>query len=79
MPELVAAIRAEIVASCPELISDGSRPFRVHWSGIGEGHVEVEVDCRFRVSPGSDAYCEVRQELLGALARASKACGAVFA
>uniref|UniRef100_A0A7S0BZA9 Mechanosensitive ion channel MscS domain-containing protein n=1 Tax=Proboscia inermis TaxID=420281 RepID=A0A7S0BZA9_9STRA len=79
MPELVAAIRAEIVASCPELISDGSRPFRVHWSGIGEGHVEVEVDCRFRVSPGSDAYCEVRQELLGALARASKACGAAFA
>lgn len=48
LPTVIENIKMEIGASCPSLITDGSRPFRVIWSDYRDDHLEVSVDCRFR-------------------------------
>ena len=48
LPTVIENIKTEIGASCPSLITDGSRPFRVIWSDYRDDHLEVSVDCRFR-------------------------------
>jgi small-conductance mechanosensitive channel len=66
LPALVACIKEEIRTSCPEVISDGSRPF------FEADHLEVSVDCRLRSPPIGDKYVEARQNILMAIARAVK-------
>jgi Mechanosensitive ion channel len=40
IPALLDTIKSEIQESCPRLITDGSRPFRVFWTGFKEDHLE---------------------------------------
>ncbi len=70
--EVVTAIKEEIKSSCPEVITDGSHPFRVFWSNFEADHLEVSVDCRLRCPPIGDRYFETRQKILVAIARAAK-------
>ena len=72
IPDLVNDIREEIAASCPKVITDGSRTFRVKWVDFCDDHVEVLVDCRLRNPPSGDNYYEARQGVLEAIARATK-------
>lgn len=72
IPEIVDAIKEEIRSSCPEVVTDGSHPFRVFWSNFEADHLEVSVDCRLRVAPIGDRYFQTRQEILIAIARAVK-------
>ena len=79
LPKLCEDIKAEIRASCPTLIEDeGFRPFRVHWREYHKYYLEVVVDAHFRTRPFCDAYFEVRQEVLQAIARATKKNGVLF-
>jgi len=70
IPSLVNEIRDEIVASCPKVIKDGSRPFYVKWVDFDRDHVKVLVDCRLRNPPSGEKYYEARQGILEAIARA---------
>lgn len=70
VPSLVDEIRNEIAATCPDVITDGSREFLVKWVDFGEKQVEVLVDCRVRLPPIGEKYYEARQKILEAIARA---------
>jgi small conductance mechanosensitive channel len=70
--QLIQDIQTEIRASCPTLIDDGSRSFLVSWTDFKEYSLEVVVDAHFRTKPLCDAYFEVRQDVLLAIARAAK-------
>eukprot|EP00547_Thalassionema_nitzschioides_P006688 CAMPEP_0194218610 /NCGR_PEP_ID=MMETSP0156-20130528/24150_1 /TAXON_ID=33649 /ORGANISM="Thalassionema nitzschioides, Strain L26-B" /LENGTH=400 /DNA_ID=CAMNT_0038948023 /DNA_START=340 /DNA_END=1542 /DNA_ORIENTATION=+ len=70
--EIIAAIREEIVEACPNLITDGARPFRVVWTDIKEDHIVVTVDTHHRIPPACNAYWENREKALLAIAKATK-------
>ena len=72
MEELLADIKSEIRESCPKLIVDGSCPFRAHWRGFRDDHLEVVVDTHFNVKPTGDVYHDNRQNVLKAIYRAVK-------
>jgi small-conductance mechanosensitive channel len=70
LPQVLESIKEEIQASCPELIADGSRPFRANMNSFKEDHIEVEVDSRFDLPPIGPKYCDNRQRVLEAISRA---------
>ena len=72
VPEVLEDIREEIQKSCPRLITNNSRPFRVFWTNINEDHLEVMVDTHHNIAPLGDAYWKNRQEVLMAIHRAVK-------
>jgi len=72
LPQLLQDIKTEIRASCPSVITDGSRPFRCFWTSYQADHLEVIVDAHFRIKPVGDAYHENRQKVLEAIYRAVK-------
>lgn len=72
IPELVKEIKKEIVESCNRVITDGSRSFRVNWTGYTPTGIDVVVNCKVKAQPGSGAYHEARQEIMEAIARAVK-------
>ena len=79
VPTLVDEIRNEIAASCPEVITDGSREFLVKWVDFGKVNVEVLVDCRLRTPPIGEVYYNARQKVLEAIARAVQRRDMTFA
>lgn len=73
IPFLLDIIRHEIRMVCPKLVTDGSRPFRVAWTGIiDDGTHEITIDTRHKIKPTSDEYWTNRQNLLAAIQRALK-------
>lgn len=72
LPLLVKDIKKEIMAACPELITDESRPFRVHFTGYGPDHLQVRVNAHFDIKPVGDEYWENRQRVLMAIRKAVK-------
>lgn len=79
MPETIEAIKSNIVEACPHLITDGSRPFRVTLYDFKSDSIEVQVNCHFKLDPGSGPYLEERQQMLLAIANAVKANDVAFA
>jgi small-conductance mechanosensitive channel len=69
LPDLCQSIRQEIQLACgPDLVLDGSRPFRAYWTDIGpDGSLEVTVDVHFYIRPTSEQYWENRQKVLLAI------------
>jgi small-conductance mechanosensitive channel len=72
LPLVVQDIKKEIKSACPELISDGTRPFHVHFTGYGPDHCEVRVNAHFDVKPVGDDYWDNRQRVLLAIKKAVK-------
>jgi small-conductance mechanosensitive channel len=72
LPALIKDIKSEIIDSCPNLIKDGSRPFRVSWTNYKDTHLELVVNCHFRHPPSTDIYWDTRQDVLLAVGRAAK-------
>lgn len=80
IPMVIEEIKKEIQTSCPKLITDGSRPFRVHWNEYKDDHLEVLVNINFSVSPASGLECmDNRQAAMQAIGRAVKKSGVEFA
>jgi hypothetical protein len=77
--DIVAAIKMEIKKTCPALITDGSRPFRVHFKDFQPDHLEVGVDCHFDLPPMGNVFWENRQEVLLAISKATQCLGVQFA
>lgn len=75
LKQLVGDIRANILDALDtydNLITDGSRPFRVHWRDITETSLQVVVDTHLRVKPFTDDYWNTRQEIFFAIGRAAE-------
>lgn len=73
--DIIDAIRKEIRETCPVVVTDGSRPFRVFWSSYGESALEVLVDVRMAVPPLGDKHLEAKQSILLAIQRALNKVG----
>ena len=70
MEKLTIDILEEIKASCPEAITDGSRPFRAIWTDIKEYYLNVMVDTHFNLPCMGGKYWNNRQEVMRAIYRA---------
>ena len=79
LPQLMVAMKLEIVEACPAVITDGSRPFRVVWSDYGPDFLQVDVDVHLRVRPIGDEYWINRQRILQAIRQAVKKHDLTFA
>ena len=77
--EIAEAIRKELIESCPKLITDGSRPFRVMWTDICEDHIVLTVDTHHNVPPACNAYWKTREQVLLSISNATKKVKAKFA
>eukprot|EP00546_Thalassionema_frauenfeldii_P015260 CAMPEP_0178922028 /NCGR_PEP_ID=MMETSP0786-20121207/15907_1 /TAXON_ID=186022 /ORGANISM="Thalassionema frauenfeldii, Strain CCMP 1798" /LENGTH=408 /DNA_ID=CAMNT_0020596309 /DNA_START=205 /DNA_END=1431 /DNA_ORIENTATION=- len=77
--DIIEAIRTEIVAACPKLITDGSRPFRIMWTDIKSDHIVVTVNTHHKIPPACQAYWENREQVLLAIAKATKQRNVKFA
>ena len=78
IPDLVIDIKKEIADSCDKVISDATRKLRVNWTGYSPTGLEVVVNCKLSVPPGTGAYHEARQEIMEAIARAVRRNGVEF-
>jgi len=67
---LIKDIKEEVKANCPALITDGSRPFRVHWTDITDDRLAVTCDFHFEVKPYGDPYLNTKQQALEAIGQA---------
>ena len=72
LPQFLLDIKSEIRASCPAVITDGSRPFRCVLVSIESNRLEVHVDAHFRIKPVGDSFYENQQLVLNAIHRAVK-------
>lgn len=79
VPKILSDITDEIRSSCPELISDGSKPFRAVLSNYEPDHIQTTVVCHFSIPPGSAKAVKNREHVLLAIARAMKKNDAEFA
>jgi len=70
IPQVLESIKEEIAAVCPELITDGSRPFRASLNEFNPDHIEVIVDTRYNLPPIGKANWENKQKVLEAIAKA---------
>ena len=70
LPALIKDIKEEVKANCPALITDGSRPFRVHWTDITDDRLAVTCDLHFEVKPYGDPYLNTKQQALEAIGQA---------
>lgn len=79
IPKLMEDIKNEIKVACPEVIVDGSRPFRAYWTGYGTLGLEVHVEAHFRIKLLGVPFWENRQKMLVAINDAVKKNGMEFA
>jgi small-conductance mechanosensitive channel len=79
LPDLMETIKREIILACPLLVTDGSRPFRVHWTDYCPDHLQVTVNTHFQIKPVGDDYWNNRMKVLQAIHAAAKEHGVEFA
>lgn len=78
LPTVLENIKTSIRNSCPELIDDGSRPFRAVWSDYGSNYLEVQVEAHFNIPPISPKYYANKEKMLHAINGAVKESGIRF-
>lgn len=64
IPDFCSDILKEIKLQCPEVISDGSRPFRAFLKDIKSDHLSVLVDARFHLPAIGKRYDNNRNKVL---------------
>ena len=79
IPALIENIKVAIVEDCEKLITDGSRPFWVHWRDFEADHITVTVDVHFDIRHGTTAYYDVRMKVLQSIKKATTNTGIPFA
>lgn len=70
IPNLLTDIKSQVQQDCPKLITDGSRPCRVHFKEFRDDHIEIGVDFRFRVPVVGDGYHQNKEACNVAIAKA---------
>lgn len=79
LPEVLESIKEEVKKACPEVITDGTRPFRAYLTGYHSDHVAAQLDFRFRIKPLGDAFHRNRQTVLLLISKVAKQHGVEFA
>jgi Mechanosensitive ion channel len=51
LPDVLESIKEEVKKTCPQVITDGSRPFRAFLTGYHADHISANLDFRFRLKP----------------------------
>lgn len=74
----VEQLKLDIIASCPKVICDGSKPFRVHWTSIGNESATISVSLVLDVPPCSEEYYDLQQVVLKTIANAAGSCKTKF-
>mmetsp|Transcript_25482 Transcript_25482/g.39471 ORF Transcript_25482/g.39471 Transcript_25482/m.39471 type:complete len:149 (+) Transcript_25482:1-447(+) len=77
--DICESIKDEIDASCPKLVRDGSNPFRVSWTDVGDDHISVVINTSYEIMPSTGEYWENREVVLLAVARAMQKMNVKFA
>jgi hypothetical protein len=72
LPALLADIKEEIVASCPKVISDGSKSFHAAITSFEVDHIQAMVLAHFEIQPVTAEFIRNRHDVLFAIARAMK-------
>jgi len=70
LPKALEDIKDEIRTACPDVIDDGTRPFRAFWTGYGKTGLEVTVEAHFRIKLLGNDFWVNRQNMLMAINRA---------
>jgi MscS family membrane protein len=63
------SILNEIKASCPEAITDGSRPFRAVWTDYKDYYLNLMIDTHYKLPCMGEKYWNNRQEVMKAIYR----------
>ena len=79
LPKVLDDIKSEIADCCPQLISDGSKPFQALLVEYAPDHISAVVNCHFTIPVASREYADNRQKVLLAIARAVERNGVSFA
>ena len=79
IPGALEICKDEIKVACPELITDGSKPFRAMISSFETGFVEVTFNTNFFLPPTGEKFWANRQELLLSIDRGVKKAGLSYA
>jgi len=79
LPVLVDEIKREIINSCPAVVTDGSKPFRVYFHEYADCFLKVKVDVRMIATHNSNSYFHNREQVLLAIGRAVKRMKMKFA
>ena len=72
LPALLEEIKAEIIKSCPKVITDGSAGFFAVLEEYQEDHIGGLVIANFEIPPRTADFIQNRQEFMLAIARAMK-------
>lgn len=79
MAKLCDDTLSEIKASCPETVTDDSRPFRCVWTDIKEYYLNVMVEAHFTLPSMGAPYWNNRMEVMKAIYRVVEKNGLEFA
>lgn len=79
IPKVLKTIKEEISKVCPNVINDGSRPFRAFMTGYHADHISAVVDAHFSLKPLGDPFWENQQNVLLAINKAVKDYNMEFA
>lgn len=79
LPKVLEDIKAEIAATCPGLITDGSKAFQALLTQYAADHVQAVINCHFDIKPGSGEHAETKQKVMMAIASAMKQNNIEFA
>jgi small-conductance mechanosensitive channel len=66
--EIAASIKQNIVDSCPKLITDGSKPFRVIWTDVGDEHLVITVDTYHDAPRSWNEHWAIREQAMYGIA-----------
>jgi small-conductance mechanosensitive channel len=78
LPDALNAIKKEIQASCPKLITV-DKPFHAVMTQYEPDHIQAVVICHFEIAPGTTEFMDNRQQMLLSVAKAVKESGVEFA
>jgi small-conductance mechanosensitive channel len=79
LPKVLNDIKAEIAATCPGLITDGSKSFQALLTQYASDHVQALINCHFDIKPGSGEHAETQQKVMLAISSAMKRNNIEFA
>lgn len=69
LQDVAKDILEEIKISCPEVITDGSRPFRAVWTDIQEYYLNLMIDTHYDLPCMGDPYWNNREQVMLAIYR----------
>jgi hypothetical protein len=72
LPALFADIKQEIIASCPKVISDGSKSFHTVLTSFEADHIQAMVLAHFEIQPVTAEFIRNRHDVMMAIVRAMK-------